>query len=116
MKIVYFSLTGNIKRFVDKINYDCISGNADMLVSENFVLITYTINFGEVPKNVDIFLKNNHHKLIGVVGSGNTNWGSSYCKAADIISEKYNVKMLQKFELSGNKHDVQRFNKIIREL
>jgi protein involved in ribonucleotide reduction len=116
MKIIYFSLTGNVHRFVKKTDYDCIRGESDMIVGEDFILITYTFSFGEVPKEVERFLENNHEHLSGVIGSGNMNWGVLYCKAAHIISEKYNVAILQKFELAGNIHDVAKFNKIMGEI
>lgn len=116
MKVIYFSLTGNIDRFVKKTDYECIRGNADMIVDEKFVLITYTISFGEVPQDVEKFLEKNHKNLVGVIGSGNMNWGILYCKAAHTIAQKYDVEILQQFELAGNIHDVAKFNKIMGEI
>ena len=116
MKVIYFSMTGNIDRFVKKTDYECIKGNSGMLVDEKFILITYTFSFGEVPHDVQLFLENNHKNLVGIIGSGNMNWGTLYCKAVHIIAEKYNVEILQKFELAGNIHDVAKFNKIMGEI
>jgi protein involved in ribonucleotide reduction len=107
--IVYDSKTGNVKRFVAKLGLPCIQLKEDLMVNEKFILITYTIGFGEVPKNVMTFLEKNHQYLIGVAASGNRNWGNNFAVAADIIAAKYNVPIIHKFELSGTKKDVEIF-------
>lgn len=114
IKIVYFSRTNNIQKFIDKTKISAIKGKKDIVINSSFILLTYTDKFGEVPEEVNEFLKNNHKKLKGVIGSGNKNWGINYCKAVDLISEKYNVPKLQTFELSGNIHDVKKFKEIIK--
>nr|WP_245864492.1 class Ib ribonucleoside-diphosphate reductase assembly flavoprotein NrdI [Paenibacillus donghaensis] len=80
----------------------------DLIVHEPFVLITYTTGFGEVPKSVDRFLSLNNKNIKGVIGSGNMNWGKFFCGAAETISKQYEVPLLHKFELSGNKKDVEK--------
>lgn len=110
MIIAYDSLTGNVQRFVNKQNqYDAIKISKDLLVNEPFVLVTYTINFGQVSKRTHAFLQNNYSYMKGVASSGNRNWGDSYAIAADIISEQYSVPLIQKFELGGTKKDLERF-------
>lgn len=109
-KIIYFTVTGNIDKFIKKLNHDNVELITDGLkVSEPFVLITGTINFGEVPKEVKKFLNENHQHLIAVAGSGNRNWGRNFAIAGDIISKRFNVPLILKFELSGNTHDVENF-------
>jgi protein involved in ribonucleotide reduction len=115
MKIIYFSKTGNIKRFSQKIEHNCIDGSTIDQINEKYILITYTFNFGEIPEEVGLFLKKNHNNLKAVIGSGNKNWGILYNKAAIDISQKYNVKLLYQFELAGNIHDVNNVNKIITD-
>ena len=115
MKLIYFTKTGNIERFIIKSNQKATQGSSSLIVDEDFVLITYTIGFGETPIEVSTFLeyKDNYKFLKGIIGSGNKNWGIKYCKAAFDIAEKYNVQVLQTFELAGNKHDMARFKTII---
>jgi len=109
-QIVYFSRTGNIKKFVKKLNYSNVMEITEgIITNKHFVLIVSTINFGEVPVEYKKFLKNNHKYMIGVSGSGNKNWGSNFAKAADTVSKKYNVPIITKFELSGNTHDIKAF-------
>ncbi len=86
-------------------------GTADLLVNEPYLLLTYTTGFGEVPLEVKYFLSNpmNKQNIHYVVGSGNKNWGINYCKAAHIIEQNFNCELLQTFELSGNKFDIEKF-------
>lgn len=116
MLIVYDSFTGNIKRFVSKLPFECIKIEKDLVVNEPYILITYTTGIGQVPKSVLEFLQNNHSFMLGVSASGSKNWGFSYAKSADIISEMYNVPVLTKFELSGSPSDIEKFIKKAREL
>jgi protein involved in ribonucleotide reduction len=119
MLVVYSSKTGNVKRFVNKLEgVRSISINevGDSKVDEPYVLITYTTGFGEVPSEVEEFLTNNHENLIAVCSSGNRNWGENFAIAADKISHKYNVPILLKFELSGGKGDVEKFKERVQRI
>lgn len=120
IKVLYFSRTGNMEKFADKLralgHTNIEQFNEDTIVNEPYVMIASTIYFGEVPIEYKKFLKNNFEYLRGVSGSGNRNWGRNFAVAADIIAEKFNVPILTKFELSGNKHDVEEFIKKVEEL
>ena len=116
MKFIYFSQTGNIKRFIQKVDVKVEDGNGMKVVDDSFVLITYTTGFGEVPQEVIEFLKVNRANLSGVIGSGNRNWGINYCKASQLISKRFKVPVLMEFELAGNSHDVEKFNEIVKGL
>lgn len=107
--IVFDSKTGNVQRFVDKLNMRAIKIIPDLIIDEPFILITYTTGFGEVPKITKEFLNRNYLNLRGVASSGNRNWGSRFALAADKISYTYSVPIILKFELSGTKNDVEKF-------
>ncbi|CAM4457505.1 class Ib ribonucleoside-diphosphate reductase assembly flavoprotein NrdI [Paenibacillus tarimensis] len=109
MLIAYDSRTGNVRRFVEKLNMPSIQIDEAMHVDEPFVLVTYTTGFGQAPERVLSFLKHNHRRLVGVSASGNRNWGQGFAKSADRISELYNVPVISKFELAGTTQDVHRF-------
>ena len=119
MKIIVYSLTGNCKRFVDMCEIpeeDVIYlQDIDYDVNFDYILITPTFGFGEVPVAVSKFLKENYKHLKGVVGSGNRNWGERFANAAEIISSKYSIPLLMKIELHGNKKDISDFKKIYLE-
>jgi protein involved in ribonucleotide reduction len=106
--IIYDSLTGNVQRFINKLDMRSTKITTELSINEPFVLITYSIGYGEVPKSIEKFLESNHQYLKGIIGSGNRNWGKFYCGAAEIISKRYDVPLLHKFELSGNAYDVEK--------
>jgi protein involved in ribonucleotide reduction len=115
MLIVFDSKTGNVKRFVHKLNMECLQISEDLVVGTPYILITYTTGFGNVPKSVEKFLINNHNYLIAVAASGNRNWGNFYCRSADKISEQYDVPIILKFELSGTNRDIETFKEGLRK-
>lgn len=120
MLLAYASKTGNIKRaitklldYIKEINQDNLTTiktfeikTGEELIKKNCILFTYTTGIGEIPQEIDKFIINNINNIKGVICSGNKNWGLNYCKASDLIFEKFNLKTLFKFELAGNKHDI----------
>ncbi|WP_166242894.1 class Ib ribonucleoside-diphosphate reductase assembly flavoprotein NrdI [Paenibacillus turpanensis] len=109
MLILFDSKTGNVKRFIQKLNLPSQQIHEDLVVDEPYVLVTYTTGFGQVPEKVSGFLKRNHSFLCGVAASGNRNWGEGFAKSADRISAEYKIPVVTKFELSGTKRDVESF-------
>jgi protein involved in ribonucleotide reduction len=109
MLIAYDSRTGNVRRFIEKLNLPAIQIEETMNLNEPYVLVTYTTGFGQIPDKVAAFLKHNHAYMKGVFASGNRNWGEGFARSADYVSQMYGVPVLGKFELSGNKHDVHHF-------
>ncbi|MCY9737532.1 class Ib ribonucleoside-diphosphate reductase assembly flavoprotein NrdI [Paenibacillus alvei] len=111
MLIVYSSKTGNVQRFVNKLDLPCVKIEDDLVVSELFILLTYTTGFGEVPQEVmDFMSRGEHMKLIvAVSASGNRNWGQAYCKAGDTLAAMCKIPILSKFELSGTPRDIRIF-------
>ena len=109
MLVVYDSKTGKVKQFVSKLKLPAVRIVDNLIVNEPFVLVTYTIGFGEVPETTNKFLINNHFYLRGVASSGNKVWGLNFAKSADIISAQYNVPIICKFELAGTDRDVEKF-------
>lgn len=111
MLIAFDSKTGNVKRFITKLNMDAIQITAETKINQPFILVTYTTGFGQAPVTTMEFLRRNAHFLRGIASSGNMNWGTRYGRAADIISHMYAVPILLKFELSGTSRDVEQFLK-----
>ena len=117
MKIVYYSLTGNIKKFLEKTECnEMIEIEENLIIDDKFILVTSTVGFGEIPSIVDVFLVKNHKNLVAVIGSGNRNWGIFFANAAKLISKKYDVINPFNFELQGTDEDVERFKKIRKEI
>ncbi|MBP2386347.1 class Ib ribonucleoside-diphosphate reductase assembly flavoprotein NrdI [Paeniglutamicibacter kerguelensis] len=118
--LIYFSsASGYTHRFAGKLGIESaripLHGRDPQLVAtEPFVLLlpTYGGEKGErsIPPQVVKFLNDarNRNLLRGVVGAGNTNFGTTYCLAAIKIAAKCNVPLLYKFELMGTQEDVTR--------
>jgi protein involved in ribonucleotide reduction len=109
MLVVYDSLTGNVRRFVDKLRVDSVQLEDSLIVGEPFYLVTYTIGFGQVPISTSRFLRLNGNRMLGVAASGNKNWGNNFAKSASIISSEFNVPIIHRFELAGTVDDVDVF-------
>ncbi|MDG4658403.1 class Ib ribonucleoside-diphosphate reductase assembly flavoprotein NrdI [Ectobacillus antri] len=116
MRIVYDSMTGNVKRFIHKLGMPAMQIRDDLVMDEEFILVTYTTGFGNVPERVDRFLEQNHCNLKGVSASGNRNWGNSFGASADKIASKYGVPVISKFELAGTSKDIQIFKERVLEI
>jgi protein involved in ribonucleotide reduction len=116
--IVYYSSTSeNTHRFVQKLGVQSIrlpvdAGTDAPEVTEPFVLVLPTYgggaNKGAVPKPVIHFLNKpaNRNLIRGVIAAGNTNFGTAYCIAGDIVASKCSVPLLYRFELLGTPEDV----------
>lgn len=113
MKVVYFSFTGNVRRFIKRTELpdtmEITESSASEKIEEPFIIVTGTIGFGEVPPVVQQFLDINQDHLRGVAASGNRNWGPNFAKAGITIAQNYDVPLLMKFELHGTVNDTKEF-------
>lgn len=124
--VVYFSsVTENTHRFVEKLDLPAVRiplrrEEEPLIVNEPYVLICPTYGGGAgmthqnsrpVPPQVIRFLNNEHNRsfIRAVAAGGNTNFGTDYGKAGEIISAKCRVPYVYRFELMGNDEDVRIF-------
>ncbi len=121
MKIIYYSMTGNCIKFLKMCKID----KEDMIdiweigtkVDFDYILLTPTVASGKIPEDVVAFLEKNNKHLKGVVGSGNKKWGNQrFAKAADKISEMYNVPVIMKIQLYGTTKEIIKFRKYYLEM
>ncbi|GLI26672.1 protein NrdI [Agromyces rhizosphaerae] len=120
--LVYFSsVSGNTHRFIEKLGREAARiplypSDEPLVADEPYVLVLPTYGGGNgagaVPKQVIRFLNDPHNRSLirGVIAAGNTNFGSGYCIAGDIIAEKCHVPFLYKLELFGTPDDVSAVN------
>jgi protein involved in ribonucleotide reduction len=119
ISIVYFSnYSENTKRFVEKLTDAGIriptkpSDARNFVVANEYVLVLPTYGGGNespaIPKSVRVFLNDpsNRDLLRGVIGTGNTNFGEHYCKAADMVCNKTGVPLIARVEIMGTIEDV----------
>jgi protein involved in ribonucleotide reduction len=115
---VYFSsVSGNTARFMEKLGkpsrrIPLYAKEAALRVARPYVLVIPTYGGGNgagaVPKQVIRFLNDEQNRSFvrGVIAAGNTNFGSAYGLAGDIISRKCAVPVLYRFEVFGTQDDV----------
>lgn len=120
MKVIYYTLTGNIRRFITGCELEDVQELTDDSVNKKiiqpFILVTPTIGFGEIPEVVNKFLTLNHSYLVAVASSGNKNWGANFALAGEHISRQYNVPLIMKFELHGTDQDRMNFKQKVGEI
>ncbi|QEO16085.1 class Ib ribonucleoside-diphosphate reductase assembly flavoprotein NrdI [Agromyces intestinalis] len=116
--LVYFSsVSENTQRFIEKLGRPALriplyAKDEPLVVHEPYVLLLPTYGGGDghgaVPKQVIRFLNdpNNRALIRGVISAGNTNFGSAYGLAGDIVAAKTGVPHLYRFELFGTPDDV----------
>jgi protein involved in ribonucleotide reduction len=121
ISLVYYSnYSENTKRFVEKVTDAGIriptspSNARNFTVGAEYVLVLPTYGGGNdspaIPKSVKVFLNNpaNRGLLRGVIGTGNTNFGEHFCKAADMICDKTGVPLIARVEIMGTSEDVEK--------
>ena len=120
MLVVYFSTaTENTRRFVDKLGLPSAriplrKTDEPLLVNEPYVLVcpTYGGGVGQnsrpVPTQVIRFLNNEHNRsfIRAVIAGGNSNFGTDFGKAGEVIAAKCKVPYVYRFELLGTEEDV----------
>ncbi len=116
--VVYFSsVSENTHKFVQKTGIRSVRLPLKTTVespeiSEPYVLCIPSYGrpggSGSVPPQAVKFLNNERNRsfLQGVIGAGNTNFGTLFCIAADKVAAKCEVPVLYKFELMGTEEDV----------
>ena len=107
--IVYWSSnSGGTRRVAEALNTDTVE-LADYHGTSPYVLLSPTYDQprgGFTPKPVQQFLEEYAHLMVGVIGSGNRNFGEKYCQAAYDISKQFNVPVLWRIEIMGSQEDL----------
>ncbi len=121
MIIYYDSLTGNTKRFVEKVKKQRPDWEIIKIVPKEKIerpghLITFTIGIGNIPLTTTVFVRNNKDYLLSVSSTGNRNWGAHFGEAADKISKHYKIPFLMKVEMSGLQNDVEEFIRLVESI
>lgn len=120
MKLVYFTVTGQTRRFIKKLGlpaYEIEPANPFFEINEPFIVVVPTYDF-EITQVVNDFLdyKSNRENLKGVAGGGNRNFAELFVYTAKDIAQEYHVPMLFAFEFSGTNEDVESFKKVVNHL
>lgn len=123
MLVVYFSsVTDNTHRFVQKLGLPNVripltKAEEPLSVDEPYVLVVPTYGGGvtmtgknsrPVSPQVIRFLNDEHNRsfIRAVVAGGNSNFGTDFGLAGEVIAKKCKVPYVYRFELMGNEEDV----------
>lgn len=119
-KLVYYTKTGNTKRFVDKIHgYESIELSPIdpfITLNEPYILVIPSYEPNVLPEIyetlVDFFEhEDNHKKCAGTFSGGNLNFNDKFGVTARWIKKKYNIPIIHKFEFQGGDRDVAELEK-----
>ncbi|ETA74701.1 class Ib ribonucleoside-diphosphate reductase assembly flavoprotein NrdI [Ligilactobacillus equi] len=122
MKIVYFTVTGQTRRFIKKLgsefeSYEINPASEFPEITEPFVLITPTYE-DAITEPVRDFLDyaENANYLKGIVGTGNRNFAQLFIFTAKDLAEEYDTPIIYAFEFNGTSKDVSNFKKAVKKL
>ncbi|QQO92468.1 ribonucleotide reductase flavodoxin [Staphylococcus phage Machias] len=127
MKLVYFTLTGNSKKFADKLDKTIVGepielnrNNCEEIeMDEDYILICGSYNTPHAIYNhVKKFFSNgmNLSRCIGIVGSGNRNLNYEFLTTPKKLCNDFNLELLMGIELFGIKNEHIELNKKLKEL
>ncbi|MCH4057930.1 ribonucleotide reductase stimulatory protein [Lapidilactobacillus gannanensis] len=120
MKLAYFSITGQTRRFIEKTGlaaYEITDADPYHEMGEPFILVIPTYD-DEMLEPVVEFLgyHGNHQQLVGIAGGGNRNFNELYIHNAKDIAQGLNVPIVFDFEFNGTPADVRKFKKVVQQL
>ena len=106
MIVIYDSLTGQTKRFATRLGLEAIAvSDFNFDRDDKILLATRSHGFGKIPDTTLNFLKMWHKNVVGVVVSGNRNWGANYGAAGNKIEQQFEIPLIIKFEGPGFPED-----------
>ena len=115
MRLAFATRTGNVQSIIDRLGVtNAVDVSIEDTIDEDYIIFTYTDGYGDVPYEVEDFIRNNSAHLKGVVVSGNKSFTDTYCMAGDKISAKYNVPLLYKVEEAGTDEDIKKIAELIK--
>ena len=111
--LIYYwsSPTGNTAALARKLPHTTLPISPHTHTTQPYILIVPSYDQprgGFIPKQVERFLEHNSHNMIGVIGTGNINFGQHYCQAAKDIAKQYGVPLLARVDMRGNEQDLAR--------
>ncbi|WP_145441285.1 class Ib ribonucleoside-diphosphate reductase assembly flavoprotein NrdI, partial [Staphylococcus saprophyticus] len=98
MKLVYFSFSANVHRFIKKPEItntmQITQNNSTHNIQQPFIFLTPTIPFPQLPQPLHSFLHINHHLLTPLPPTPNPNSPQNFPKPPPSISQKYQLPLL----------------------
>lgn len=120
MLVVYLSITGQTRKFVNKLDYPLLEITPDSVyteVHEPYIVVAPTYE-KEATDILNEFIEtgNNLHYLKGVAGGGNRNFNTLFGFTAKDLARDYQVPLLHLFEFQGSNNDVQKLKEQVENI
>lgn len=110
--------TGNLTKHL---NYPATNITGAEPPTHPYILITPTYaghpdKGGYTPSAIKHWLGNKQaqQNLVGIIGTGDINWGKEYCAAADELAQQHHVPVLYRVDRWGNAQDHRNINNGIK--
>ncbi len=124
-KIVFYSQTGQTRKFVEKIkqveNIEITPDHFEINMHEPFILIVPSYETNVHPIVIDTvadFLEtgDNIAYCEGIFGGGNRNFAELFCITAKTLADEYELPMLHAFEFQGSPIDVMKMEEELAKI
>src|SRR5699024_2036963 len=120
MNLAYYSITGQTKRFVEKLGidgYEITDADPFYKMGRPFILIVPAYDDDMMDSVIDFLqYEDNAKNCVGVAGGGNRNFNTLYNHTAKDIAAGLNVPVDFQFEFNGTQKDVENFKKVVNEI
>ncbi|WP_162897982.1 class Ib ribonucleoside-diphosphate reductase assembly flavoprotein NrdI [Companilactobacillus formosensis] len=120
MNLAYYSITGQTKRFVDKLGidgYEITDADPFYKMDRSFILIVPSYDDDMMDPVIDFLqYEDNAKNCVGVAGGGNRNFNTLYNHTAKDIAAALNVPVVFEFEFNGTTKDVENFKKVVNKI
>lgn len=102
-----------MRYIVSKLDVPSVEITEGLHIAEPFVLCTYTDGLGDVPELVEAFMRQNFQHCTGIIASGNRNFGVNFARAADVLSQRYDLPIVAKLDLRGQQADFEQIQNFL---
>lgn len=103
MQLEYASRTGNVEKLIARLEISALKiESGEEKVDGDYVLVTYTDGAGILPPTVKKFIEENKSGLKAAVSGNSQCHPDTFCKAADVLADKYACDVITRFETDGD--------------
>ena len=124
MKLVYFTISGNCKLFIDKIDKTLYTeiiqlnkiNSYNIKFDEDYILLCGSYEKENIIyDHLKYFLTNNPN-CKGIIGSGNRNFGNQFLITPKRLSREFDIELIIEMEFQGIGREHEILNNKVKEM